>query len=590
MGWLSRKFSRRLALAFSLLLVGTMGVTDLLLTRALKAQLVEDLSAELRTGGRLIRAGLAPSALRSSVRGAAQAAALSCAQACRCRVTLIRPDGTVVGDSEVPDSALAGLENHAERSEVREALAGREACSTRYSATRRQEMLYAAVPAAGGVVRTSLPLEGVRRKVAALRRTIVTVTLCMVLAAILAALWLSSSITRPVRELSAVAARLTQGEHGARVRPGAPGELGQLAATLNMLAEKVQTAIRELSREKTQLAAILDSMVEAVAAVDAAGRIVAVNPAFSRITGTELPHAGGRPFMEVLRHTQLNALIGETLKEGRPRSEEVRVLFGEELVFEAHAVPMSLEGRPFGALLVLHDITRLRRLEGLRRDFVANVSHEVRTPLASIKAFAETLRSGGVEDVEHRMEFLDAIEKDADRMTRLVEDLLDLSAIESGRRAPRLEPVHLRDAVQEAAAAVMPLAKRKEVKVESLIPGDCPPVRADKDQLGQVLLNLIDNAVKFNKDGGSVTISVSFGEGKSTVTVEDTGRGIPSEDLPRVFERFYRVDKARSRELGGTGLGLAIVKHIVEAHGGEVGVESRLGVGSTFRFSLPAVG
>ncbi|MFA5139396.1 MAG: ATP-binding protein [Elusimicrobiota bacterium] len=230
---------------------------------------------------------------------------------------------------------------------------------------------------------------------------------------------------------------------------------------------------------------------------------------------------------------------------------------------------------------------RLKRLEGFRQEFVANVSHELRTPLASIKAYAETLRSGALDDAEHRMEFVLEIERHADRMTRLVDDLLELSAIESGRRLPALEPVSLMRLASEVVSGVKPLAERKRIALRLDPFGDLPDVQADRGQLKQVLTNLLDNAIKFTPEGGSVRVSAQASQDGVAVSVRDTGPGIPTEHLQRIFERFYRVDKARSRELGGTGLGLAIVKHIVEAHGGSAGVESEPGKGSRFFFILP---
>ena len=237
---------------------------------------------------------------------------------------------------------------------------------------------------------------------------------------------------------------------------------------------------------------------------------------------------------------------------------------------------------------VQHDIAQLRRSEAVRKDFTANVSHELRTPLAAIKAFAETLYGGAAEDPEHSMEFILEIERNADRMTRLVDDLLTLSALDSGARPPAPESVDLMRIATEVAATLKPLAARKELGLRLEPFRTIPPVRGDRGQLKQVLTNLLDNAIKFTPEKGVVRVSASFADGRVTVAVQDTGIGIPAEDQPRIFERFYRVDKARSRELGGTGLGLAIVKHILEAHGGSVAVESRLGEGSTFRFTLPA--
>ncbi len=402
------------------------------------------------------------------------------------------------------------------------------------------------------------------------------------------ALWaLARSADRAIKELADAAARLAEGGEPARLRGFPPGDLGRLAGATNALAGTFRAALGDLSAERNRLATILGNMVEAVVAVDQGGMVIAVNPALGRLFGVDARAAVGRPLVETLRHSQLAELIGGVLGGGEARSEELKVFTPEERVFEAHVAPLKEEDRRVGALLVLHDITRLRALEQLRKDFVANVSHELRTPLASIQGFAETLRSGGLEDVEHRLEFVEAIEQDARRLTRLVDDLLDLSSIESGKRTPRLAPLSFRPVAEEAAAGLRPLAAARRVSIELELPGGLPKVLADPDQLRQVLTNLLDNAVKFNREGGRVVVSARPEGGRLTVSVRDTGAGIPAADLPRVFERFYRVEKARSRELGGTGLGLAIVKHIVEAHGGSVAVESVEGAGSTFMFTLP---
>jgi two-component system, OmpR family, phosphate regulon sensor histidine kinase PhoR len=346
--------------------------------------------------------------------------------------------------------------------------------------------------------------------------------------------------------------------------------------------------VGELSRDKAQLAAVLDQMAEAVVAVDEAGAVLVVNPALSRLLAVDAATARGRLYVETLRHNGIARLLGDVLRDGRPAALEIRIFAPEELVFDAHAAPLLREGRVGGALLVLHDITRLRRLEQMRRDFVANVSHELRTPLASIRGFAETLSEGAVDDKENRLDFLKTIQEHAGRLTKLVDDLLDLSAIESGHRAPRLSSVDLAAALAESARAFAPLAAERGVKLETASADGLPRVSADPDQLRQILANLLDNALKYTEPGGLVELSSERWKGGARVTVRDTGVGIPEADLPRVFERFYRVDKARAREAGGTGLGLSIVKHLVEAHGGEVSVESRQPGGACFRFTLPA--
>jgi two-component system phosphate regulon sensor histidine kinase PhoR len=572
-----RRFSHRLALAFCLVLVCAMGLTDLFLARALRRQFVEEMTESLLTQARLIAA-------RAS-RGTEdlQAAAGLLSGSCACRVTFIGPDGAVLGDSSLDREAVRALENHKDRPEVREALQGRPGHSVRHSGTVHEGMLYAAAPmSGGGAACVAMSLKAVDRRVSGIRRAVVSITLTMALAALLAAVWLSRSISRPVAELSRAAERLAGGDYGARVRPGLSDEHGRLGDILNLLAERVRDAIGSLSREKAQLSGILANMVEGVVAVDGAGRILEMNPALCRLFGARREDCIGRPFLEALRHNTLDVLLQSVLKEGSPHRDEVRLLAPEEMSFEAQAVP--LDGG--GAVLVLHDITRLRRLEAVRKDFVANASHELRTPLASIKAFAETLRTGGLDDADNRMEFVEAIEKDAERMARLVDDLLDLSSVESGRRAPKLERVALAEALEEVCVSLRPLADRRRVRLELRVPPGLA-VRADRDQLRQVLTNLLDNAVKFNREGGETAVSADAQAGRVRVSVRDTGPGIPEESLPRIFERFYRVDRARSRDLGGTGLGLSIVKHIVEAHGGSVGVESGLGKGSTFWFTLP---
>ena len=378
--------------------------------------------------------------------------------------------------------------------------------------------------------------------------------------------------------------RLSAGEYGAR----APQADDRLGAELNILAQRVGEAVSELSRDKAQLGAVLDQMTEAVVAVDARGVVLVVNPALSRLLSVDAAAARGRRYLESLRHKGISELIAGVLREGKPSAQEIRLLVREELVFDAHAAPLVQEGQLAGALVVLHDITRLRRLEAVRRDFVANVGHELRTPLASIKGFAETLREGALQDPKHSLEFLRTIEEHVDRLSKLVDDLLDLSAIESGHRAPRLGPVALAPLCADVARQLSPQAEAAEVRVKVEPLEGIPPLLADRDQLRQILVNLVDNAIKYNEPGGTVEVSAEPWKAGVRVSVRDSGVGIPDRDLPRVFERFYRVDKARSRDAGGTGLGLAIVKHLVEAQGGQISVESRQPGGSTFRFILAA--
>lgn len=403
------------------------------------------------------------------------------------------------------------------------------------------------------------------------------------LAAFAAAAWLvGRRLDERLGSLQGVLRRLSDGDYAAR----SPSVYG-LGGEANRLAERVGAAVHALARDKSQLEAVLDQMSEAVLAVDSAGAVLVVNPSLSRLLAVDPAASRGRPYLECVRHNAISQLVGAVLRDGRAIAQEVRVNAREELVFDAHAAPLIQEGRLSGALVVLHDITRLRRLEQVRRDFVANVSHELRTPLSSIKGYAETLREGALDDKENRLLFVKTIEEQADRLSKLVDDLLDLSAVESGHRLPKLASTDLRALAVDVTRQFSAAAAERGV---TLAPVSSGPVLAlaDAEQVRQVIANLVDNAIKYTEAGGRVEVSLESKGAEVVASVRDTGVGIPEADLARVFERFYRVDKARAREAGGTGLGLAIVKHLVEAQGGRVWVESRQPGGSAFFFSLRA--
>jgi two-component system phosphate regulon sensor histidine kinase PhoR len=591
MNWFNKKFTRKLTLVFSLLVVVSLVLTAFFLDRRLRRQQFDALKTSLTAQARIISAQL-PVASFDSNYSLLIPTVNRLSAACDCRVTLIRTDGRVVADSTVPSAEWSRIENHADRDEIRQAITEGVGSSVRHSHTIGQDLLYIAVasPLDGrpaGVVRVALPLEGIRQRVRVLHESIGVVTCVMLIFGFLLSLFLSRSLSRPVMTISETAERLSRGEYDARIRNPATDEHGRLADTMNMLAERIQQKIQELSRDKSHMSAVLNNMTDGVVAVDRSGRVLSINPALSAIFGLSMEEAVGQPFLAVLRHNQLNQLLTDFLKDLKPRVDEVKTFNPDERTFEAHTVPM-LEGTVcIGALMVLHDITRLRQLENIRRDFVANVSHELRTPLTSIKGMAETLREGALEDKNNRMDFVQSIERQSDQMIALVKDLLDLAAIESGKKAPKLELMTLTGLINDAVAEVKRLADKRKISLRVDIGKDIPAVMADRDQIRQVLINLLDNAIKFNKDGGSIIVSVRSESAYQWVSVEDTGVGIPSQDLARVSERFYRVDKARSRDMGGTGLGLSIVKHIVEAHGGTIRVQSDLGKGSTFSFSLP---
>ncbi|MDD2772129.1 MAG: ATP-binding protein [Elusimicrobiales bacterium] len=585
--WFAKTFSRRIALFFCSLIFAAVGLTGLLLERSAKKIVIRELSSGLKAQARIIASQTAASGWNAAPGGALEKSAAALARACGCRVTFISPGGAVLGDSQVLADRLDAVENHSGRPEVRAALRGGEEYDIRRSRTVGEEFLYTAAPdiengAPLGVVRLAVPLAQVNRETARLRSVTGWIMALMLLCALLAALWLARSLGRPVREIAQAAARFAAGDYQTRLRAMPPDEHGGLAAALNGMAGKIQAAIAELESDKGRLSAILSSMGSAVVAVSAEGRILFANEAFNALFPSG---AGGKTLPEAARSPQLARMLAKTAAERRALSEELTVFNPAETVLAAQSAPLA----GGGALAVLHDMTRLRRLEFARRDFTASVSHELRTPITAIKAAAETLLDGALEDQENSREFVEAINQDAQRLARLVDDILDLAAVESGRRPPKFEPVVLAEIAEEISARLKPIAAAREIIIT--IDGSLaalPQLRADKTQLEQIFTNLIDNAVKFNRQGGRVELSAAL-EGKTAVVrVKDTGVGIPQKDLPRIFERFYRVDKARSREMGGTGLGLAIVKHLAEAHGGSVSVESAEGEGSIFTVILPA--
>jgi two-component system phosphate regulon sensor histidine kinase PhoR len=407
--------------------------------------------------------------------------------------------------------------------------------------------------------------------------------------AVVTAWVVATRLNRRLSHVTAVAEAIRSGQTPPVETDSGTGEFSRLSQALDAMAVRIDREVKNLSEERTQLAAILSALVEGVVAVDHEGRVLFLNPAAEKLFAVTSAEIQGRPVLEVLRHNALQTVVQDTLQGRNPISQEITIHSPQERVLSVQAYPVSYgEGRT-GALTALHDITELRKLERVRQEFVANVSHELKTPLTSIKGYVETLLEGALEDPAHNREFLKIIEEHAKNLTLLIDDVLDLSAIEAKRMDYRFEPVSLAEVTERILKGLAPMAKTKGVRIENQLTDRLPKVRADKDKLAQILMNLIDNAIKFNKANGRVDISARTANGNLEVSVKDTGVGIAPEDLPRVFERFYRADKAHSHEVAGTGLGLAIVKHLVEAHQGTVTAESQPGQGSTFSFTLPRV-
>jgi two-component system phosphate regulon sensor histidine kinase PhoR len=359
-------------------------------------------------------------------------------------------------------------------------------------------------------------------------------------------------------------------------------EITRLKAEIDELKDKVVA----IEQENASLLAVFGSMVEGVITVDSETRITSINPSVEEIFGISKKDSQGKFFLEAIRNNSIAEIINQVLKNAEFVSRELVLVWPIQMVLQINASPIFEDKKVSGCVAVIHDITQIRKLEQMRSDFVANVSHELKTPLTSIKGFVETLLGGALDDKENSRHFLKIIQEHTDRLDSLINDLLELSHIESKEITLKTEELKLADLVDEVLRGFKGQLKKSGVQVNNnLITG--LTIKADRDKLERVLVNLIDNAIKFNKEKGSIRIFFEALANNIKITIEDSGIGIPAKDIPRIFERFYRVDKARSRELGGTGLGLSIVKHIVELHGGSVGVESTEGLGSKFWFILP---
>ncbi len=464
---------------------------------------------------------------------------------------------------------------------------GEASTSVRADPTSGEVRIFAAAPVVVGgrtvaAVQMSIPAGWVWVE---LRRMLPMLAIALViglLAAVVVGARLARGLIEPIDELTQVASQMSAGDLSRAVRPRGSDEIGRLGVMFNLMAERLTGTIATLSAERTKLETVVSGMVDGVIATDHAGEIILTNRAATELLGhnaTSGPALDGR----------LRTLLSEAATSGRVSAEELPPAEVGDRIVEVHCAPIAGNGGgPIGAVAVLRDVTEFRHLERLRRELTANVSHELRTPLTSIKGFAETLLGGAMRDEATSRHFLGIIDKETDRLVKLVDDLLDLSRLEDKRVSLDLGHVDVGDLVVETVARMRPLAGSRDLQVV-VGPSDALAL-GDRDRLAQVLTNLMDNAIKFTPDGGKIAVAWRTLNGEVEVSIADTGAGIPEHDLPHVFERFYKADRARAAVPGGSGLGLAITKHIVEAHGGRIRVASRLGAGTTFTFTLPRDG
>jgi two-component system phosphate regulon sensor histidine kinase PhoR len=509
------------------------------------------------------------------------------------RITLILPSGEVLGDS---DEDPQKMENHAGRPEVKAAFRGDRGVFTRYSDTLQQEMMYVALPLTKdgkvvGVVRTSIPVSEIDATLGSINRKIALAGIFLIFLAAMVSLYIARRISHPIEEMKRGAQRFAEGNFAHKLLIPDSEELGGLADALNNMAQQLGDKIHIVTEQRNEFETILSAMREGVLAVDSEERILTFNQAAGSFLGIDLSSAKGHAIQEIIRNADIQRFLSGVLT-GQGVVEGEIVLHGPENKFLQVSGTELLDsgGRKIGALAVLNDITRLRQLENIRREFVANVSHELKTPITSIKGYVETLQEGALDDQENVQKFLDIVSKQADLLNAIVDDLLMLSKIEQEAEWGdfQLAEENLRQILEAAVMDYTLKAQDRNIQV-ALNCSDEIMIRANARLLEQAIGNLLDNAIKYSEPGKAVEVEAIRNSDEVVIRVSDHGNGIAPEHLPRLFERFYRVDKGRSRELGGTGLGLAIVKHIAQAHGGHVTAESTPGKGSIFTLHLPKV-
>ncbi len=588
----SRVFWKLLAASAGIYLAAAL-LLGLLISRWQAEELDAQIDGNLRNAGLLvaddfaeeITAGSSPS-LQDRVRKLAQQTGF--------RFTLIDKAGHVLADSAQTDLAgVATMKLHDERPEVVRALEHGEGMAERTSASLHESYRYFAARAevdgkTVGVARVATTQASIDGLMSTQRRLVWGATAGIFLVAFGLSSWLLGKSVGSLRDITEAVDGIARGDYQRRIYIPGGDELGQLSFKLNRLSQDLDNRITQLTESHQRQATVLGGMIEGVIGVDRRERVLFANAAAGRLFDFHPTMVEGRKLLEVVRNHTLEEAVSAALATRQPQRLETTQESGDKMSVAIQATPLAGEPCP-GVVIVMHETTELRRLESLRRDFVANVSHELKTPLSSIKAYAETLRNGALDDREASTKFVERIMEQADRLHHLIIDMLSLARIESAQEVFEIVPVSIQEAVDECFANYRPAAEAKRIELvgEAGLPG-CR-VRADKEGLREILDNLVDNAIKYTPEGGRVVVRWQAipGQKLATIDVEDTGIGIPDEQLSRVFERFYRVDKARSRELGGTGLGLAIVKHLVQSFGGTVSATSEGGKGSSFRVSLP---
>lgn len=507
------------------------------------------------------------------------------------RVTIIDLKGVVLGDSDLEGDDLVEVENHMGRPEIEGALHTGQGESKRYSTTVKKEMLYNAClfgeAKPRGVIRLSKPLSEIEQLSWRLKKSLIISLVIAFILTIIISLNVFIFISKPLKRIANVVSNIAAGDFSKKLTILSNNEIGDIAKAFNYMREQIGIRIEEVTVSKLRFEAVLMSMFEGVMVVDITGGIILMNRTLKEMLHVEGQFLDKKP-LEVMHHLEIQEIADNAmLRKQGVESLEISIFNKEEYILLVYATPVIRDDKVEGAVLVFHDITELRRLEKVRQDFVANVSHELRTPMTSIKGYTETLIDGALEDKNYGRKFLDIIYNESNRMIRLMDEILDLARVESDKLTLNLISCQVDNIIKSVISSFQNQADDKSIVIKTHIPESLPKVFAEEQKLSQILLNLLENAVKYTDEGGEVVVSCKGSGEFVLIEVADTGIGISERDQKRIFERFYRVDKARSRKLGGTGLGLSIVKHIVHAHHGEVFVKSAPRLGSTFSFTIP---
>jgi len=574
----------RIILPYVGLILITMLGLGLYLSSVVRRTYLNDLESKLADEARLIGDVITPDLETVTAAPNFDPQAKHWATILNARITIIAPDGTVWGESH-ENRAL--MTNHSDRPEFIQALATGEGSSIRLSQTLGYNMMYTAVTAVNNnkilaVVRVALPLQQISANVANLQRILIAVTALVTALAVLLAVLIAGRITRPVRELTQSAWRMASSKPADQPIPPNKDEISQLAQVFNLMSVRLSSQINDLETERATLEAVLQKMTDGVLIVDAQGMVQLVNPAAEKMFSISQTSTINKPLIEVVRHHQPVEMWQRCHTTGEAQRVDFEI--GHRLSLQGIATSLN-PIIPGSTLLLFQDLTHQRQIENMRRDFISNVSHELRTPLAALKALTETLQAGALEDPPAAHRFLEQMETEVDSLSLIVNELLELSRIESGRVPLNLSSTNPMDIINPAFERLRLQAERAGITLTDESPPDLPAVLADASRVQQVIVNLLHNAIKFTPSGGQVTVRADQRDRMIRFSITDTGIGIAAEDLPRVFERFYKVD--RSRATSGTGLGLAIARHLVEAHGGRIWVESEVGKGSTFYFTIP---